>query len=62
MEAHGTAGDGALWCRIVARDADDLGRVLDAIGSSPGVQRTRTALAIREAVRLRTTPLLAEEA
>jgi DNA-binding Lrp family transcriptional regulator len=58
LEAHGTTGDGDLWCRVVARDGEDLGRVLDAIGSCPGVDRTRTTLAIRTAVPFRTGPLL----
>jgi DNA-binding Lrp family transcriptional regulator len=62
LEAHGTTGDGDLWCRVVARDGNDLGRVLDAIGSCPGVDRTRTTLAIREAVALRTGPLLERDA
>lgn len=62
LEALGTTGDGDLWCRVVARDANDLGRVLDLIGNCPGVQRTRTTLAIREAVRFRTNPLLDEPA
>jgi DNA-binding Lrp family transcriptional regulator len=62
LEAHGTTGDGDLWCRVVARDGNDLGRVLDAIGSCPGVDRTRTTLAIRTAVPFRTGPLLQREA
>jgi DNA-binding Lrp family transcriptional regulator len=62
LEAHGTTGDGDLWCRVVARDGEDLGRVLDAIGSCPGVDRTRTTLAIRTAVPFRTGPLLQREA
>jgi DNA-binding Lrp family transcriptional regulator len=62
LEAHGTTGDGDLWCRVVARDGNDLGRVLDAIGSCPGVDRTRTTLAIRDAVAFRTAPLLTRDA
>jgi DNA-binding Lrp family transcriptional regulator len=59
IEAYAVAGgDGDLWCRVAARDAADLGRLLDALATCPGVQRTRTSLAIREAVRCRVAPVL----
>ena len=59
IEAHAVAGgDGDLWCRVVARGAEDLGRLLDALAACPGVQRTRTSLAIREAIACRVAPAL----
>jgi DNA-binding Lrp family transcriptional regulator len=58
IEAYGTTGDGDLWCRIVARDAQDLGRVLNEIGACPGVRQTRTSLAIRDAVGFRVQSVL----
>ncbi len=58
IEAHGVAGDGDLWCRVVASGADDLGRVLDQVGACPGVTRTRTSLAIRSAIPCRVDSIL----
>ncbi|HEX3801926.1 MAG TPA: Lrp/AsnC family transcriptional regulator [Solirubrobacteraceae bacterium] len=58
IEAHGITGDGDLWCRVVAHDAADLGRVLDQLGACPGVRRTRTSLAIRDAVDFRVDTIL----
>lgn len=59
IEAYAVAGgDGDLWCRLAARDAEDLGRLLDALAACPGVQRTRTSLAIREAIGCRVAPVL----
>ena len=59
IEAYAIAGgDGDLWCRVVARGAGDLGRVLDQVGTCPGVQRTRTSLAIREAIGCRVDTVL----
>jgi FAD/FMN-containing dehydrogenase len=60
IEAYGITGDGDLWCRIVAQDAQDLGRVLDRIGACPGVRQTRTSLAIRDAVGFRVQSVLRE--
>jgi DNA-binding Lrp family transcriptional regulator len=59
IEVHAVAGDGDLWCRVVADGADDLGRVLDRVGTAPGVNRTRTSLAIREAIPCRADSVLA---
>jgi DNA-binding Lrp family transcriptional regulator len=59
IEAYAIAGgDGDLWCRVVARGADDLGRVLDRLATCPGVRRTRTSLAIREAIGCRVAAVL----
>jgi DNA-binding Lrp family transcriptional regulator len=61
LEAHAIAGgDGDLWCRIVARDADHLGRVLDHVAVCPGVQRTRTSLAIGTPVACRADSVLGQ--
>jgi len=59
MEVHATTGDGDLLCRVVAHDADDLHRVTRDMLASPSVMRTRTSVALREYVPMRTTPLLA---
>jgi DNA-binding Lrp family transcriptional regulator len=58
IEAYGITGDGDLFCRVVATDAADLGRVLERVSACPGVRRTRTSLAIRDAVGLRVDSVL----
>jgi DNA-binding Lrp family transcriptional regulator len=58
MEVHATTGDGDLLARVVARNADDLHRVTRDMLSGPSVRRTRTSVALREYVPLRTGPLL----
>ena len=59
MEVHATTGDGDLLARVVARDPDDLHRVTRDMLAGPSVRRTRTSVALREYVPLRTAPLLA---
>jgi DNA-binding Lrp family transcriptional regulator len=58
LEAHATTGDGDLLARVVARNADDLHRVTRDMLASPSVMRTRTSVALREYIPLRTGPLL----
>src|SRR4051794_40628207 len=58
LEVHATTGDGDLLARVVARDADDLHRVTRDMLAGPSVVRTRTSVALREYVPLRTAPLL----
>jgi DNA-binding Lrp family transcriptional regulator len=58
VEAHGLSGSIDLLVQVVARDADDLYRVAGHILSIQGVQRTNTALVMRELVDFRFTPLI----
>ena len=44
IEAWMTTGTSDLLCRVVARDNDHLGRVINEILDVPGVTRTTTAL------------------
>ena len=54
-------GAGAL-VHTVAADADDLYRIAGQILAIPGVERTNTALVMRELVSYRITPLLQRRA
>ncbi|OXM73145.1 MULTISPECIES: Lrp/AsnC family transcriptional regulator [Amycolatopsis] len=57
-EVHATTGQGDLFVRMVARDHDDLQRVIDAVVNVPGVRRTSTSLALSTPVPPRVRPLL----
>ncbi|MEU6572647.1 Lrp/AsnC family transcriptional regulator [Streptomyces sp. NPDC046805] len=58
VEVFGLSGQTDLLARVVAADAEDLYRIAGQILASPGVERTTTALAMRELVPHRLTPLL----
>ncbi|MFF3493301.1 Lrp/AsnC family transcriptional regulator [Streptomyces sp. NPDC002795] len=58
VEVFGLSGDTDLLVRVVAADAEDLYRVAGRILDIPGIERTTTALAMRELVPHRLTPLL----
>lgn len=58
VEVHGLTGETDLLVRVVARDADDLYRIAGEILDSGGVERTATALVMRNMVEHRLTPLL----
>ncbi|WTJ72498.1 Lrp/AsnC family transcriptional regulator [Kitasatospora sp. NBC_01539] len=58
VEVVGLSGGTDLLARVVAADAEDLYRIAGQILASPGVERTNTALAMRELVPHRLTPLL----
>lgn len=58
IEAYGTTGSGDVLCRVVAKSADDLGRVNALVLGSPGVQRAATAVVIRPVLDFRLAPLL----
>lgn len=62
LEVHGISGPVDLMIHVVARDADDLYRVAGRILAIPGVERTNTALVMRQLVDYRITPLLRQEA
>ncbi|MQB02443.1 MAG: hypothetical protein GEU78_19895, partial [Actinobacteria bacterium] len=58
LQVHGLSGQTDLLVHVVAVDADDLYRVAGQILASPGVERTNTALVMRDLVDYRLTPLL----
>ena len=58
LQVHGISGQIDLLVHVVATDADDLYRIAGQILAIPGVERTNTALVMRELVNYRITPLL----
>lgn len=59
LEAHTVTGPGDLWCRVVARSNSDLQRVLDAVVSFPGIQRSSTMITLATQIEHRVLPLVA---
>jgi DNA-binding Lrp family transcriptional regulator len=58
LQVDGISGQTDLLVHVVAADADDLYRIAGQILAIPGVERTNTALVMRELVAYRITPLL----
>ena len=58
LQVQGISGQIDLLVHVVATDADDLYRIAGQILAIPGVERTNTALVMRELVDYRITPLL----
>jgi DNA-binding Lrp family transcriptional regulator len=58
VEVVGLAGDDDLLVQVVARDADALYTIAGSLLAVPGVERTSTALVMRELVPYRLDPLL----
>ncbi|MFF7334990.1 Lrp/AsnC ligand binding domain-containing protein [Streptomyces sp. NPDC008150] len=58
VQVHGLTGDADLLVHVVATDAEDLYRVAGQILGIPGVERTSTALVMRQLVPYRLAPLL----
>ncbi|AQW46609.1 Lrp/AsnC family transcriptional regulator [Streptomyces violaceusniger] len=58
VEVFGLSGETDLLVRVVATDAENLYRIAGRILAVPGIERTTTALAMRELVSHRLTPLL----
>ena len=58
LQVDGISGQTDLLVHAVAADADDLYRIAGQILAIPGVERTHTALVMRELVNYRVTPLL----
>lgn len=58
VEAHTVTGPGDLWCRVVARSNADLQRVLDAVVSYPGIERSATMISLARQVDYRVLPLV----
>ncbi|OLT38327.1 AsnC family transcriptional regulator [Actinomadura sp. CNU-125] len=58
LEVDGVSGSTDLLIQVVAANADDLYRIAGQILAVPGVERTNTALVMRQLVDYRITPLL----
>ncbi|MFI5959179.1 Lrp/AsnC family transcriptional regulator [Cryptosporangium sp. NPDC051539] len=58
LEVLGISGAEDLFIRVAARDADDLYRIAGQILATSGVERTETALVMRNLVDYRVRPLL----
>ena len=58
VEVVGLAGDDDLLVQVVARDADALYTIAGSLLAVPGVERTSTALVMRQLVPFRLAPLL----
>ncbi|WP_243794574.1 Lrp/AsnC family transcriptional regulator [Saccharopolyspora gloriosae] len=58
LEVSGISGHTDLFVQVVARDTDDLYRIAGQVLAIPGVERTDTALVMRDLVDYRLTPLL----
>lgn len=58
LQVDGITGDTDLLVYTAAADADDLYRIAGQILAIPGVERTSTALVMRQLVSYRVTPLL----
>ncbi|MFK0040542.1 Lrp/AsnC family transcriptional regulator [Paenarthrobacter sp. NPDC090517] len=62
IEVHGIAGEADLAIRVVARDAEDLFRLGQAITDCTGIRRTTTSLLLKSLIPLRISQLLEEDA
>lgn len=62
VEVFGLSGETDLLVRVVAADTEDLYRIAGQILAIPAIERTTTALAMRELVPHRLTPLLRRSA
>ncbi len=58
VEVHFTTGDADLFARVVARDTQDLHRVMGLILNTPGVGRSSTRISLGPAMDFRVRPLL----
>ncbi|MGH8918262.1 MAG: Lrp/AsnC family transcriptional regulator [Actinomycetes bacterium] len=61
VEAHLTTGPNDLLCRVVARDNDHLGQVVNRIVEVPGVSRSMTALVLGTRIAPRARHLLTDD-
>jgi DNA-binding Lrp family transcriptional regulator len=62
IAVQGISGQTDLLVQVVATDADDLYRIAGQILAIDGVERTNTALVMRELVDYRLTPLIRRRA
>jgi DNA-binding Lrp family transcriptional regulator len=59
LEVHTITGQGDLMCRLVARDNDDLQRVIDDLVADTDIVRTSTVVALACVLEARVLPLVA---
>jgi DNA-binding Lrp family transcriptional regulator len=59
LEADGVSGPHDLICRVVARDTEHLQQVVNALLSTPAIQRCTRYLGLSRLVPRRTGPLVA---
>ena len=62
IEVHSTTGDADLLLKVVARDTQDLHRIVDALFAVPDIVRTSTVISLNEEMPLRLRSLLEEHA
>jgi DNA-binding Lrp family transcriptional regulator len=62
LEVHTITGPGDLLCRLVARDTEDLQRVLDELTGDADVVRSSTIVALSTVLPRRVLPLADAEA
>lgn len=58
LEVHTITGQGDLFCRLVARDNDDLQRVIDDLVADDDIMRTSTVVALACVLEYRVLPLV----
>jgi len=58
LEVHTITGQGDLLCRIVARDNDDLQRVIDELVGDADIVRMSTLIALTTVIGPRVLPLV----
>ena len=58
VEAYMTTGPSDLLCKVVARDNDHLGHVLNELLGVPGITRTMTSLVLATRIAPRVLPLI----
>jgi DNA-binding Lrp family transcriptional regulator len=58
VEAYMTTGPSDLLCKVVARDNDHLGHVLNQLLAVPGIARTMTSLVLATRIAPRVLPLI----
>jgi len=58
LEVHTITGQGDLLCRLVARDNDDLQRVIDELVADGNIVRTSTVVALACVLEHRVPPLV----
>lgn len=58
LEAYSTTGDADMFCRVAARDHQDLEAVIQGIIAIDGVVRTRSDIALSERISPRVLPLV----
>jgi DNA-binding Lrp family transcriptional regulator len=58
VEAYTVTGDGDLLCHVVARDTEALEIVLQRMIAVPGVERTRSQVALTQRIPFRVLPLV----